>query len=670
MAKACFAFVLPLVAGACSLSMDGQMSWDSGATRGGSDDQGGTQTQDSATTYEDDAGDLGGRLDVLGLGGNDVCGDGVLTSGEACDDGNQVTGDGCAQDCRSIEPGWVCPMVDAACRRIARCGDGVPVFPEQCDDGNLDESDGCSPTCKVEIGWACNEALPSACVPTTCGDGIQEGSETCEEHNALPFDGCNPMCQAEPSCSSDGCVSRCGDGLIIADEECDDGNAVDGDGCSSLCQQEPGYVCEQGTGCPEGETDCPVTLPIIFRDFNVSHVDFRPPGDPIPNCGELVAEALDDAGKPVLGTPDSDCIDSAESFAQWYGVTSGDFATILGEITLFPNGAGGYVNRYGENGERFTGAPIGTGRWCGNPEQQDDCGTVENEGACNGDPFDAETETCWQVGDEHGPGVPIQCCLNCFCAGSVEQNDYDGNPLFFPIDDHPDALDDTRHPAQIPEDVYEGGSRWEAPGDVTGGGVAGPDQPLHNFHFTSEIAYWFEYEEGTTADLTFIGDDDVWVFINRRLVLDLGGIHSPRAGRFSIAADGTVSARTWLPPDETILATETTAAAFGMVPGGVYEIKVFHAERRPAGSTFQLTLSGFNTGRSECRSICGDGILAAGEECDLGDAYNVGDHNGCNADCTLGAYCGDGIVQDEEECDDRDPNTPLNCFGCRILIVG
>jgi hypothetical protein len=122
--------------------------------------------------------------------------------------------------------------------------------------------------------------------------------------------------------------------------------------------------------------------------------------------------------------------------------------------------------------------------------------------------------------------------------------------------------------------------------------------------------------------------------------------------------------------ETTLDMSQTTAAALGMTAGNVYEIKVFHAERKPEGSSFQLTLSGFNTARSECNSICGDAILAAGEQCDLGTENNVGGHNGCNSDCTLGAYCGDGIVQEDvEQCDDNAPDAPSDCSGCRILRV-
>jgi len=664
------------------------------------------------------------------------CGDSERQANEACDDGNQNSGDGCANNCRYVEPGYICREAGTPCTRFAVCGDGVAGFPEQCDDGGTADGDGCSKDCKFELGYTC-DGSPSQCRLTVCGDGTQEGSETCEGADGVPFDGCSVICQGEPACTDNGCTSSCGDGLIIGDEKCDDGNGIDGDGCSAACQPEPGYTCTTEPPC-EGDA-CTLKLPIVFRDFDLKHPDFLPPfkaGDVDGHAPGVVADRLDAQGKPVYkGSPEPTHVTSADSFGQWYTATD---RMIVGDITLYPNAKGGFVNRFGENGEQYmasvkTAAEQHAGTtlaacetscrqrardsqppFTGQPNLRCDDGFNQDSNAvtqlenqlmqlenqltqaeaqatpdedviaeleADVEAKQAEVDEAIATRDANQAECEAELdartaecaaqCLPCsddadqFCIGG-EQIALDGNPLFFPIDDAPNP---DLGAAKIPAQIYQGiGWPWE------GGTEAA--SPKHNFHFTSEIAYWFKYEEGMTASFEFIGDDDVFVFVNRRLLIDLGGIHVPLIGQFDFAANGNVTYRTWTPPDPGEGETANTPIANGMssvadlglTPGGVYEIKVFHAERKPEGSSFQLTLSGFDTSRSLCLPMCGDGIIAAGEQCDDGVEGNVGGFNRCNANCTLGAFCGDGIVQEEEECDDADPNKDPNCEGCQILI--
>ena len=147
--------------------------------------------------------------------------------------------------------------------------------------------------------------------------------------------------------------------------------------------------------------------------------------------------------------------------------------------------------------------------------------------------------------------------------------------------------------AQIPP-YYDATATWPFDMDAAG------NERLHNFSFTSEVRYWFLYDKSKTYTLDFVGDDDVWVFINRKLAVDLGGIHPPVAGSIVIGADGngttTITQTYPVPPPAAV----QRSATLGLQDGQVYEIAVFQAERRTSGSSYKLTLTGFNTAPSQC----------------------------------------------------------------------
>ncbi len=87
----------------------------------------------------------------------------------------------------------------------------------------------------------------------------------------------------------------------------------------------------------------------------------------------------------------------------------------------------------------------------------------------------------------------------------------------------------------------------------------------HNFHFTLQAVTEFVYEGGET--FLFRGDDDVFVFINRRLVIDLGGVHRRQQQDVNL---------------------DERREELGLEVGGRYPLHLFFAERHTFDSSFRI----------------------------------------------------------------------------------
>jgi fibro-slime domain-containing protein len=100
---------------------------------------------------------------------------------------------------------------------------------------------------------------------------------------------------------------------------------------------------------------------------------------------------------------------------------------------------------------------------------------------------------------------------------------------------------------------------------IDGMGFGNTPGQQHNFHFTTEGHVRFGYIAG--QKFTFRGDDDLWIYVNGKLALDLGGLHVPIAATIDF---------------------DKQAAELGISPGGTYQMDIFHAERHTAQSNFRI----------------------------------------------------------------------------------
>lgn len=158
---------------------------------------------------------------------------------------------------------------------------------------------------------------------------------------------------------------------------------------------------------------------------------------------------------------------------------------------------------------------------------------------------------------------------------------------FFPIDD---ALFDS-----------SGSNMYQCSGN----------QHYHNFHFTLELHTKFYYD-GYDRDIKiYQADDDLWIYIDSKLIIDIGGVHSSEA-RYCKVEDGDIQ----FYEDENCTIPSGVPIELNLVSGNTYNFDLFYAERH----TVQSHLEFGTTLPLESYLIPGDYHLRESSPCiDAGD---------------------------------------------------
>lgn len=208
--------------------------------------------------------------------------------------------------------------------------------------------------------------------------------------------------------------------------------------------------------------------------------------------------------------------------------------------------------------------------------------------------------------------------------------------------------------------TYEYGSKGTFPlDDVDFSRGDNATKTGHNFHFTAHMRIPMKISVDGTEQFWFSGDDDVWVFLNGQLVLDLGGLHMDTEGNFKIDASGNIistvnnvadqSCRQSLPSPLEIgydaynsrlenncpRNTKTTTIPTNFKPGDVVNLDFFYAERSTSESNTRINITNMNW------------PISADSDLEAKVVGRIGDTNS-------------NLIQFISSISNRDPENPLN----------
>ncbi|MDR3310812.1 MAG: fibro-slime domain-containing protein [Oscillospiraceae bacterium] len=162
-----------------------------------------------------------------------------------------------------------------------------------------------------------------------------------------------------------------------------------------------------------------------------------------------------------------------------------------------------------------------------------------------------------------GKGIPFSLTKNNTYVFQRDSSDGTGayGFGFFPLDDVKFSYGDISikkagpGSSQIKRDIFN-------PANAADG--------YHNYHYTMHAGSEFVFDGTEPLSFSFFGDDDVWLFIDGHLALDIGGVHSQLSGTVNIEADGELTSVVYdRPAGLPTGAYENSPENYGILTSGV-----------------------------------------------------------------------------------------------------